>query len=231
MNADDAGDAISMANTLRDPAALAEAGERLRRVLPPEYVDQLAAAASHATSLIHERLGPGMMRALPGSFPEWLLLGMTATTVAWRDGRAKVCPCNPSVTSPEPIVAAAWLPNAVTCFKHKHMLGSPVRCDACGTEPGDAAGLQAGVIGTGVLIYAVALCPACARELLGGLDSPATLPPGGAPALARGCICPVCLNNRGEKAPLPPDGWYLAPGCPVHLPGVATTKPPTGSGQ
>jgi hypothetical protein len=42
--------------------------------------------------------------------------------------------------------------------------------------------------------------------------------PGSDAALSAGCLCPVFDNNFGTAAPVPPDGWLIVPGCPVHAP-------------
>jgi hypothetical protein len=47
---------------------------------------------------------------------------------------------------------------------------------------------------------------------------PAAANPGSDEALARGCLCPVIENGHGKTATWPPDGWWMVPGCPVHLP-------------
>jgi hypothetical protein len=44
--------------------------------------------------------------------------------------------------------------------------------------------------------------------------------PGSDEARKQGCRCAVLDNNRGRRAPFPPDGWWITEGCPVHaLPG------------
>lgn len=40
--------------------------------------------------------------------------------------------------------------------------------------------------------------------------------PGSDEAIERGCVCPVLDNNRGKRAPYPPDGWWQRPDCPLH---------------
>lgn len=40
--------------------------------------------------------------------------------------------------------------------------------------------------------------------------------PGSRGALEAGCICAVLDNNHGQRAPWPPDGWWITEGCPVH---------------
>ena len=40
--------------------------------------------------------------------------------------------------------------------------------------------------------------------------------PGSAEAITAGCQCPVMDNNRGYRAPWPPDGWYINMECPIH---------------
>ena len=40
--------------------------------------------------------------------------------------------------------------------------------------------------------------------------------PGSDEAIKLGCKCPVMDNNHGKRAPYPPDGWWILPGCPVH---------------
>lgn len=51
---------------------------------------------------------------------------------------------------------------------------------------------------------------------------PAQVPaPGSDAALEVGCLCAVLDNNRGLRAPWPPDGWYITWGCPVHAPDQA----------
>lgn len=47
---------------------------------------------------------------------------------------------------------------------------------------------------------------------------PVTPNPGSDDALAAGCQCPVLDNGHGKTAPYPPDGWWIAAGCPVHAP-------------
>jgi hypothetical protein len=42
--------------------------------------------------------------------------------------------------------------------------------------------------------------------------------PGSDEAISAGCTCPVMDNNRGTRAPYPPDGWWMVEGCPVHRP-------------
>lgn len=42
--------------------------------------------------------------------------------------------------------------------------------------------------------------------------------PGSDAARDQGCICAVLDNNRGKRAPWPPDGWWISSGCPVHDP-------------
>ena len=40
--------------------------------------------------------------------------------------------------------------------------------------------------------------------------------PGTREAVAKGCICAVMDNNHGQRAPYPPDGWWITQGCPQH---------------
>ena len=47
---------------------------------------------------------------------------------------------------------------------------------------------------------------------------PATPNPGSYEAAAQGCCCAVLDNNHGKTPPLPPDGWWITQGCPVHAP-------------
>jgi hypothetical protein len=42
--------------------------------------------------------------------------------------------------------------------------------------------------------------------------------PGCDRALDMGCTCAVLDNNRGLRAPMPPDQWWITVGCPVHNP-------------
>jgi len=42
--------------------------------------------------------------------------------------------------------------------------------------------------------------------------------PGSQAAVKQGCICAVLDNNRGRRAPWPPDGWWITGGCPLHAP-------------
>lgn len=44
--------------------------------------------------------------------------------------------------------------------------------------------------------------------------------PGSDEAIAAGCTCAVLDNNHGSFAPIPPDGWWVTLGCPVHRPQV-----------
>ena len=49
------------------------------------------------------------------------------------------------------------------------------------------------------------------------MTEPRAIPnPGSEEAGALGCVCPVMDNNHGKWAPWPPDGWWMAEGCPVH---------------
>ncbi len=42
--------------------------------------------------------------------------------------------------------------------------------------------------------------------------------PGSDEALRYGCTCDIRDNNHGQRAPYPPNGWYVTGGCPVHDP-------------
>lgn len=42
--------------------------------------------------------------------------------------------------------------------------------------------------------------------------------PGSDAALDLGCECAVMDNCHGRFAPVPPSGWYITMGCPVHTP-------------
>lgn len=42
--------------------------------------------------------------------------------------------------------------------------------------------------------------------------------PGSDEALSMGCECAVLDNCHGRFAPVPPDGWFITMGCPVHDP-------------
>lgn len=42
--------------------------------------------------------------------------------------------------------------------------------------------------------------------------------PGSVEAQEQGCTCAVMDNHYGRYAPYPPDGWWIAAGCPVHAP-------------
>lgn len=53
--------------------------------------------------------------------------------------------------------------------------------------------------------------------------------PGSDEALEMGCECPVMDNHRGMFAPYPPDGWWMTPGCPVHM--DVEPAPVASSGQ
>ena len=48
--------------------------------------------------------------------------------------------------------------------------------------------------------------------------------PGSDEALAQGCKCAVLDNCHGRFAPVPPDGWYITVGCPVHCPQEGTGR-------
>lgn len=45
--------------------------------------------------------------------------------------------------------------------------------------------------------------------------------PGSPTAQSLGCICAVLDNNHGYYPPIPPDGWYITVGCPLHLPNIS----------
>ena len=45
--------------------------------------------------------------------------------------------------------------------------------------------------------------------------------PGSYEAAAQGCCCPVRENNHGQ---LPPDGWRITEGCPVHAPALGAAS-------
>ena len=42
--------------------------------------------------------------------------------------------------------------------------------------------------------------------------------PGSREAIAKGCTCAVIDNNHGQFPVIPPDGWWITVGCPVHAP-------------
>jgi hypothetical protein len=42
--------------------------------------------------------------------------------------------------------------------------------------------------------------------------------PGCDQALNRGCTCAVMDNNRGLRAPMRENQWWITAGCPVHDP-------------
>ena len=42
--------------------------------------------------------------------------------------------------------------------------------------------------------------------------------PGSNAAIDQGCTCAVLDNNHGQFPALPPDGWWITVGCPVHHP-------------
>lgn len=42
--------------------------------------------------------------------------------------------------------------------------------------------------------------------------------PGSFEALEQGCSCAIIDNNRGKYPPVPPNGWFVTEGCPVHCP-------------
>ena len=50
------------------------------------------------------------------------------------------------------------------------------------------------------------------------MADPATPNPGSDEALARGCLCAVLDNCHCRFAPVPPDGWHITIGCPLHTP-------------
>lgn len=44
--------------------------------------------------------------------------------------------------------------------------------------------------------------------------------PGSRAAIAAGCTCAVIDNNHGQFPVIPPDGWWITEGCPLHSPSV-----------
>ena len=99
--------------------------------------------------------------------PEWLRLSVLDTAVTFAAGNADTCMHQPSITRPEPLLAAAWRPGLVTCRSCPHLFwltGDADRtCDRCGYFgsglPDD--GITTGGIRFGPMAFAYALCVDC----------------------------------------------------------------------
>jgi hypothetical protein len=147
--------------------------------VPPgsAFGDQVAAAAQHTEAAAgylaaHADLLSGVIDAQTA--PEWLRLSLADTLAAHLTGSARTCLHSPSPLSPQPIVAAAWRPDMITCRQCSHLLTIPPgserdrTCDHCGIvgPPAPAREVYAHVITAGPLAYLYGLCPSCNAEHL-----------------------------------------------------------------
>jgi hypothetical protein len=151
-----------------------ELAAKLRALLPNHLVDQDDAAADDAhaiTALLGAAMGSGPPGAvMPEDLPGWLRLSLLDAWVGYLSGSARTCRHNPSARSPQPVLAAAWRPDLITCTACVFLLSlrqasaEDRTCDACGHQ---CAGVDTGdsiypaAVTLGPLIFQYGVCSDC----------------------------------------------------------------------
>lgn len=150
-----------------------ELAARLRALLPNHLVDQADAAADDAsaiTTVIGRLIGGQAGMVLPEDVPGWLRLGLLDSWVGYVSGRARTCRHSPSASTPQPVFAAAWRPDLITCGVCAFLLSikkdsvADRTCDSCGhcctgVEADD--GVYPSLIQLGPLTYMYGTCDGC----------------------------------------------------------------------
>lgn len=142
-----------------------------------EHPERLAELAQHTPTWLADQLRSAARdahrsaTAIPGATvagepPTWLRLAALSTLLTWTNGTGTTCEHHPRIERPEPVVAAAWRPDTVTCrtcadvtFTEGISDDDAQRCDGCGTTP--SSGLHPGHLAIGPLLMFYAMCVRC----------------------------------------------------------------------
>lgn len=134
--------------------------------LPPGTLDQMNAAAAETLrtlTLEGALTGTALIPANGSDVPEWIRLPLIGTLLEWTTGHGKVCPHNPRISSPEPVLAAAWKPGLVVCTRCVHLLNprksERFLCDCCGRHDDHLACQR---VAYNSLTYSFGACRDCA---------------------------------------------------------------------
>lgn len=145
-----------------------EIAAQLRAALPAHLVDQADAATDETllfTKAMGELLGARSGAAYPEDLPGWLRLGVLDAWCGYASGRARTCRHQPSAHTPQPVFAAAWKPDLITCgscvflFSIKKNSAADRTCDACGHCADD--GVYPAMIQFGPLVFQYGVCADC----------------------------------------------------------------------
>jgi hypothetical protein len=137
------------------------------------YRDQLDAAADEVRRTESENLGGKPIRSVdPNTVGDWLRLGLYDTLLAWSKGEVQTCVHRPTMGSPEPCWAVAWMPGKIACKKcvwQFTVTGDLDRtCDGCGRVvdgmPDD--GITPVSIFAGSLCYEAGACLQCYASVI-----------------------------------------------------------------
>lgn len=162
-----------------------ELAAKLRALLPAHIVDQADAAVDETTLftkalsvLLDARSGAVRPEDLPG----WLRLGLLQAWVGFASGQASTCRHSPTASSPQPVFAAAWKPDLVTCgncvflFSLRGDSDADATCDSCGhccAGPAVDDGVYPAMIQLGPLVYQYGTCRDCTPSTTGAANPPA----------------------------------------------------------
>lgn len=131
---------------------------------PPGYRDQAAGAAAEMAAEVQAARATGMFDdasdRLTTEHPGWVRLPLLAALVGWWRGEADVCVHDPHPDRPQPVHAAAWRPNLVTCSACTHLIRAP-RSRTCGGCGHTAPEVTAFATIAGGFSFTSAVCPGC----------------------------------------------------------------------
>lgn len=154
-----------------------EVAAALRTTIPVDLRDQLDAASceiSQTLALVGAHLGAEPI-GLPAwvALPAWLRLSVTDTLVGFAAGTGSTCMHAPHLGRAEPLHAAVWKPDLVTCMSCSHLLalgGGPAAhtCDGCGRvcPPTHEDGVRLVALAVGPVLFVTGCCPDCAPAAL-----------------------------------------------------------------
>src|SRR3954452_1771293 len=101
-----------------------EVVRQLREAMPVAARDQDGAAADtayHVVSALADHLGGEEIHTTPDGIPGWLRLTLLDAFTAFVAGTARTCRHSPDALRPQPVLAAAWKPDLITCLGCEHM--------------------------------------------------------------------------------------------------------------
>ena len=135
-------------------------------------IDQVRAAAADSQALHRAATGGTPIRAVhTAAIPDWMRLSLLDAFLQWITGEARICTHMPDPRRPEPVYAAAWTPNTITCLRCIRLLGvhgiKDRTCDCCGritSGDEDTDPIFAMTVWFGSLCYYAGACTDCAPD-------------------------------------------------------------------